>query len=156
MKTATSESWKNKSRYTRRESPRDPISWENAKNEIRVERNSSYKYNTISITKKVNHVTTLKMHLQFSSGSNGNNKKTHRHRLNFLRKVPKGNNHRGTNGKPHPLWRYKCFGGIKRPSKYGWTSMEQLNGQHTWLHVPEMGKTYMDQQNWVHFLQKHT
>ena len=84
------------------------------------------------------------------------NKNTHKHRLIFSKRPPKRNNHSGNNGKPHQLQKYRTNIGIQRPSKNGWTCMDQLNVQRTWPNIPGLGKTCSNWHNRVHLTQTKT
>ena len=67
-------------------------------------------------------------------------KNKHRQRL-ILSHIPKRrNNHSVTNDKPHQLKNYRENIGLKRPSQYGRTGMDQLNVQQTWPPVQGLEK----------------
>ena len=96
-----------------------------------VERTSTHKYTTKSRTKIFNYVITFKMHPKCFKWMQKKKKNTHRHELICSHRLQKRRKHSGTNGKPHQLQNYKKIIEIQRPSKYGWTGMDQLNVQRT-------------------------
>ena len=79
-----------------------PEVYKTPKTDIRVEITSTHKYNTMSITKIVNHVTTFKSAPKmFKMDAAEKNKDTHRYRI-LCSHIPQiRNNHSGTNSKPH-------------------------------------------------------
>ena len=68
-----------------------------------VESTSAYKYNTISGTQKLHHVTTFKNIPNFPNETDKTNKTSPRLRLPCLHRPPKIYNTSVTNSKPHPM-----------------------------------------------------
>ena len=82
----------------------------------------------------------VKIHPNFFKRTWLKNKNLHRHRLIWLHWSQRINNWSITNGEPHQLQKYRENIGRKRPIKYGWAGMDQINVHQTWTPVPRLEK----------------